>query len=167
MPLLDDQSEQGAAAIVLGDLADGWTFATLNRAFRLLMTEPKPALIALGMTRYWQTPNGLQLDVAPFVVALEHATGCRAEVMGKPSAAFFQVALDMLGVAAADSVMVGDDIRGDVDAAQRAGLHGILVQTGKYRPPDLDLGIVPDVTLDSIAGLPQWWESNADRDGAQ
>ncbi len=162
LPLLDDTAEHGAAAVVLGDLGERWTFATLNRAFRLLMDRPQPALVALGMTRYWQTPNGLQLDVAPFVVALEHATGCRAEVMGKPSAAFFQVALDMLGVAAADAAMIGDDIKGDVDAAQRAGLHGILVRTGKFRPTDLALGISPHATLDSVAGLPAWWKAAVD-----
>ena len=76
MHLLNEQAERGAAAVVLGDLGEDWTFATLNRAFRLLITEPKPALVALGMTRYWQTPGGLQLDVAPFVVALEHAADC-------------------------------------------------------------------------------------------
>jgi HAD superfamily hydrolase (TIGR01458 family) len=160
LPLLDEQAERGAAAVVLGDLGERWTFATLNRAFRLLIAEPQPVLVALGMTRYWQTPNGLQLDVAPFVVALEHAAGCRAEILGKPSAAFFEAALHRLGVPGAETVMIGDDIRGDVGAAQQAGLHGILVRTGKFRSTDLDLGIVPDATLDSIAALPQWWRKN-------
>ena len=160
LPLLNEHAKQGAAAVVLGDLAEQWNFATLNRAFRLLMAEPKPVLVALGMTRYWQSPAGLQLDVAPFVVALEHAVGCHALVIGKPSVTFFQVALNMLDVQAADTVMVGDDIMGDVDASQQTGLHGILVRTGKYRTQDLDLGIVPDSTLNSIAELPDWWRAN-------
>jgi HAD superfamily hydrolase (TIGR01458 family) len=160
LPLLDEQAERGAAAVVLGDLGENWTFATLNRAFRLLIAEPKPALVALGMTRYWQTPHGLQLDVAPFVVALEHAAGCHAEILGKPAAAFFEAALHTLGMPGTETIMVGDDIRGDVDAAQQAGLRGILVRTGKFRPTDLDLGILPDATLDSIAALPDWWRAN-------
>ncbi|MDH3713602.1 MAG: TIGR01458 family HAD-type hydrolase [Gammaproteobacteria bacterium] len=160
LPLLDERSEHGAAAVVLGDLGENWTFATLNRAFRLLIAEPKPALVALGMTRYWQTPNGLQLDVAPFVVALEHAAGCHAKVLGKPSAAFFEAALHMLGVQGAETIMVGDDIEGDVRAAQQVGLHGILVRTGKFRPTDLELGVDPHATLDSIAALPRWWRAN-------
>lgn len=159
LPLLSDGAERGAAAVVLGDLGQDWTFATLNRAFRLLIAESRPPLVALGMTRYWQTPNGLQLDVAPFVVALEHAAGCKVHVLGKPSAEFFAAATGKLGVVAADTCMIGDDIRGDVDAAQQAGMHGILVRTGKFRPSDLELGIRPFATLDSIAALPGWWES--------
>ena len=160
LPLLSEHAEQGATAVVLGDLAEQWNFATLNRAFRLLMAEPAPALVALGMTRFWRTPTGLQLDVAPFVVALQHAAGCQVQVMGKPSVDFFQTALNILDVKAANTVMVGDDIKGDIDAAQQAGLRGMLVRTGKFRPPDLDLGIVPDTILNSIAELPNWWGAN-------
>ena len=159
LPLLGEQAQDGAAAVVLGDLGEGWTFATLNRAFRLLMAEPRPPLVALGMTRYWQTPGGLQLDVAPFVVALQHASGCAVHVLGKPSAEFFAAALHKLNASAADTFMIGDDIRGDVDAGQQAGLRGILVRTGKFRPADLKLGIRPHATLDSIAALPGWWEN--------
>jgi ribonucleotide monophosphatase NagD (HAD superfamily) len=65
-------------------LGEGWDFATLNRAFRLLMAEPHPRLIALGMTRYWRAADGLRLDTAPFVVALQHATGIAPVVLGKP-----------------------------------------------------------------------------------
>jgi ribonucleotide monophosphatase NagD (HAD superfamily) len=55
--------------------------------------------------------------------------------------------------------MIGDDIRGDVGGAQAAGLAGALVRTGKFRPGDLDGDIRPDVVLDSVADLPQWWEN--------
>jgi hypothetical protein len=37
------------------------------------------------------------LDVAPFTVALEHATGTRVEVLRKPAPAFFEAALSRLG----------------------------------------------------------------------
>ena len=54
----------------------------------------------------------------------------RAEVTGKPAAAFFATALAALGADAAETVMVGDDIEADVLAAQRHGLTGVLVRTG-------------------------------------
>ncbi|MEX2524059.1 MAG: TIGR01458 family HAD-type hydrolase [Gammaproteobacteria bacterium] len=154
--------EYGAAAVVLGDLGEGWDFATLNRAFRLLMDEPAPVLIALGMTRYWRAPDGLRLDVAPFVKALEHAAGCEAIVLGKPSGDFFQTALDRLGAEAETTLMIGDDIVGDIQGAQRAGIRAALVRTGKFRPADLKGGIEPDVVLDSIADLPNWWNSRSE-----
>jgi HAD superfamily hydrolase (TIGR01458 family) len=157
---LGDTAEDGARSVVIGDIGEAWDFATLNRAFRLLMAEPRPILIALGMSRYAQGETGLVLDVAPFIKALEHAADCEAVVMGKPAKRFFEAALRELGTAAADTVMVGDDVRGDVGGAQAAGLTGILVRTGKFRPADLDGAVRPDAILDSVADLPQWWETH-------
>jgi len=157
LELLDSQAESGAAALVIGDLGNLWTFEKLNQAFRLLMAEPHPALLALGMTRYWHTQNGLQLDVAPFVVALEHASGANAIVVGKPAKEFFDSALEILGSPANQSVMIGDDIRGDVKGALVAGLKAILVRTGKFRQNDLTQGIEPTAVIESIAALPDWW----------
>jgi phospholysine phosphohistidine inorganic pyrophosphate phosphatase len=160
--ILPDDAERGADAVVIGDLGDGWRFGVLNRAFRLLMAEPHPLLVALGMTRYWQAPDGLRLDTAPFVAALEYASGVRASVLGKPAAPFFEAALARLGQPAKDVCMVGDDIVTDVGAAQALGLVGALVKTGKFRPADLDSDIHPDAVLDSIAALPDWWARHRD-----
>jgi HAD superfamily hydrolase (TIGR01458 family) len=155
--VLPENRETGADYVIVGDLGERWDFRTLNRAFRLLHNNPAATLIALGMTRYWQAPDGPRLDTAPFVVALEHATGRRAVVLGKPSQEFFDAAVKRLGLAPADVLMIGDDIRTDIARAQAAGLRAALVRTGKFRPSDLNEGIQPDVVLDSIAGLPQWW----------
>jgi ribonucleotide monophosphatase NagD (HAD superfamily) len=78
LPLLAEDAERGAAYVVIGDLGDLWDYRTLNRAFRLLHYNPDAKLIALGMTRYWRAADGIALDVAPFVVALETLPG------GKP-----------------------------------------------------------------------------------
>jgi len=161
LEVLAAEVEEGAAAVVLGDLGPAWDFAALNRAFRLLAAEPRPQLVALGMTRYWRAPDGLRLDVAPFVVALEHAAEVRAEVLGKPARAFFRIALERLGMAEGETLMVGDDIRADVEAGQQAGLRTALVRTGKFRPVDLETGIRPDAVLDSVAELPAWWRERA------
>jgi len=141
-------------AVVVGDLGRDWTFDRLNTAFRDLMREPRPQLVALGMTRYWHAPDGLRLDTAPFVLALAHAAGVEQVVLGKPAPDFFATALARLGVEPAQAAMIGDDIRADVGGAQAAGLRGILVRTGKFRPADLACGIEPDLVLDSIAELP-------------
>ena len=157
---LPEDRESGAGAVVLGDLGSGWDFATLNRAFRLLMAEPRPYLVALGMTRYWRAPDGLRLDTAPFVAALQHATGTEPVVLGKPAAAFFEAALGAVGSTAEESLMIGDDIRGDICGAQACGIKGLLVRTGKFRDSDLQAGIKPHAVLDSIAGLPRWWRES-------
>jgi HAD superfamily hydrolase (TIGR01458 family) len=125
------------------------------------MAEPRPHLIALGMTRYWRAPDGLRLDTAPFVAALRHATGIEPVVLGKPAGPFFATALARIGVRAQETLMVGDDIRGDVGGARACGIRGVLVRTGKFRESDLRGDIEPDGVLDSIAGLPEWWREKA------
>jgi putative hydrolase of the HAD superfamily len=50
----------------------------------------------------------------------------------KPHPSIFESALALLGVGAAESVMVGDSLLHDVQGARRVGMHGILVQ----RSPD-------------------------------
>jgi len=150
-------------AVVIGDLGSAWDFQLLNRAFQFLMQDPQPELIALGMTRYWRGKNGLQLDVAPFIKALEHAASCEAIVVGKPACAFFEASLALLQARADQALMIGDDIVGDVDAAQRCGIRGIQVRTGKFRDGDLEGTIKPFALLDSIADLPDWWESTLAR----
>ena len=72
--------------------------------------------------------------------------------MGRPAAAFSATALVHLG---AGAVMVGNDIETDVLAAQRQGLAGVLVKTGKdlARTHHAASG-TPDHVLDSFADLP-------------
>lgn len=154
---LPASADRGAGAVVVGDLGSGWDFATLNRAFRLLMDDPSVPLIALGLTRYWRADDGLRLDAGAFVRALEYACGREAVVLGKPDPAFYRTAVDDLRLAPEQVVMVGDDIRTDVEGAQRAGLVGVLVRTGKFSPADLAGDVTPDAMLDSIADLPHWW----------
>jgi len=154
---LPEQAETGADYVAIGDLGERWDFRTLNRAFRLLHANPDATLMALGMTRFWQSQDGIALDVAPFVAALEHATGRKAMVFGKPAARFFHAAAEQLNVAAEEILMVGDDIVTDVGGAQQAGLRGALVKTGKFRPEDLAGGVMPDAVLESVAELPAFY----------
>jgi ribonucleotide monophosphatase NagD (HAD superfamily) len=102
--------------------------------------------------------------VAPFVAALEHATDRKALVFGKPAGAFFRAAAEKLRVPAGQIVMIGDDIQTDVAGAQQAGLKGVLVKTGKFRPSDLEGQVKPDAVLGSIADLPAWWERRGSAD---
>jgi HAD superfamily hydrolase (TIGR01458 family) len=145
-------------AVIIGDLGTDWTFDTMNLIFRSLINNPSATLIALGMTRYWRAADGLQLDVGPMVKAIEYATGRTALVTGKPAKDFYQTAVEL--VDDDDVFMIGDDIRGDVEAAQKAGLKAILVRTGKFTETDLTLAVEPDAVLSSIAALPQWWQEN-------
>ena len=140
-------------AVVVGDLGSRFDYAVLDRAFRQLMDGAE--LVALQKNRYWRTPDGLSLDVGPFVAALEFAAGTRAIVVGKPSSDFFESVLVGLSVDARRAAMIGDDVESDIGGAQAAGLRGILVRTGKYRAEAVEAsGITPTATVDSIADVP-------------
>lgn len=156
--VLADTAEQGAEAVIVGDLGENWNFQCLNRAFRLLTADPDCRLLALGMTRYWRATDGLRLDTGPFVRALEFASDKSATVLGKPAPDFFNIALEQLGHDAEQTIMIGDDIRADIAGAQQSGLKTALVKTGKFRDTDLSGNIQPDYLLDSIADLPTLWQ---------
>ena len=124
------------------------------------MSESNPTLISLGLTRYWRSKDGLRLDVGAFTKGLEYAVSKKAKVMGKPSKDFYMQALKILNTSANDTYMVGDDIVGDIAGAQAAGIHGILVKTGKYRTEDERSKIRPEFIMDSIADFHGWWLSH-------
>jgi len=148
-----EEADTDVDAVIMGDLGEQMGYATLNRAFRHVMAGAE--LIALQKNRFWLTADGLALDAGPFVAAIEYATGRCAEVVGKPSAAFFALVLEGLGVTAEQAAMVGDDVEVDIGGAQAAGLAGILVKTGKYREDVVAAaGVDPAATADSIAAVP-------------
>lgn len=152
--------ETHADIIVIGGAEELLTYENLNHAFRMLMEGA--ILLATHSNLYWRTSEGLQLDSGPFVHALELATGQRATVLGKPNHAFFEQALLTISVQPQEALMVGDDLENDIDGAQRAGLQGALVCTGKHnaQSPLLEF-IRPDVILPSITDLPGWLEARS------
>ena len=130
-----------------------FAYENLNRAFAEL--EAGARLVCLHRNRWWQTTRGPMLDAGAFVAGLEYAASVEAEVVGKPSRAYFEAALAELGAAADEAVMVGDDVESDVGGAKAAGLRGVLVRTGKFREEALaSADPQPDGVVESIAGLP-------------
>ncbi|MDR3080551.1 MAG: HAD-IIA family hydrolase [Streptomyces sp.] len=139
--------------VIVGGAGPEFDYAALNRAFGHLQQGAR--LVAMHRNLYWRTDRGLQLDTGAFLLGLEKAARTEAEVTGKPSPAFFETALARLGVGADRVLMVGDDIESDVLAAQRVGITGVLVRTGKYLPEvHRAASGEPDHVLDSFADLP-------------
>ena len=158
-PLLEDLrgvvlTHREPEYVLVGDLGTGFTYERLDVAFGNLMEGAE--LVALQKNRYWQKESGISLDAGPFVAALEYASGKEATVVGKPERSFFEAALHELGLEAGEVAMVGDDAEADVAGAKAAGLLGIQVRTGKYRPgeaPDADLVVESFARLPEVLGL--------------
>jgi len=140
--------------VVVGDARDNMNYRNLNTAFRYLMEGAD--LVAAAKNRYYRDKDGkLSLDAGPFVVALEYASGKKAILIGKPNREFFLKAVKSMGLEPAEVVIVGDDIEADVKGGMDAGLIGILVKTGKFRPGDLQKGIKPHAVIETINELPK------------
>lgn len=127
-----DLPSVGEEAVVIGDAGEFFTYDLLNRAYRKIINGA--AFLALAKNRNFLDRDGeLSLDVGAFVEGLEYASARQAIVLGKPAPMFFKLAVEGLGCAAKDVVMIGDDAEADVGGAMAAGLMGVLVRTGKYR----------------------------------
>jgi HAD superfamily hydrolase (TIGR01458 family) len=132
-----------------------FSYMNLARAFAEL--DSGAELYCLHKNRWWQTSRGPLLDSGAFVAGLEYAAGVEATVLGKPSPAFFGVALDAIDADAELTWMVGDDLEADVIGAKSCGLKAILVRTGKFRESALDDALVkPDAIVDSLGDVPDY-----------
>jgi HAD superfamily hydrolase (TIGR01458 family) len=147
------EDDAPADVVIIGGGGPEFSYAALNRAFAQLRGGAR--LVAMHRNLYWRTREGLQLDGGAFLLGLEAAASTTAEVVGKPAAGFFTSALSRLQVSAGEAIMIGDDIEADVLGAQRAGITGVLVRTGKFLPEDLERADgSPDHVMDSIADVP-------------
>ena len=148
--------EPAPEVVLVGDIGERWSHRLLNEAFRYVMDGAR--LLAVQRGRYWLGPTGLEVDAGAYVAALEYATGQSAVVCGKPNVEFFQAAtadlVQGVPLERRSIAMVGDDLGSDIEGAQKAGLQGWLVRTGKYRRDILESStIVPDRVIDSVAVL--------------
>jgi HAD superfamily hydrolase (TIGR01458 family) len=158
--------QEDAEAVLLGgadetaETGEVFAYENLNRAFAALREGAR--LVCLHKNRWWQTADGPLLDAGAFVAGLEYAAQVEAEIVGKPTAAYFESALAELDSTPSEAVMVGDDVEADIGGAKQIGMRGVLVRTGKFRPAALEeADPQPDAVLDSIAELPAWIEAEA------
>jgi HAD superfamily hydrolase (TIGR01450 family) len=70
----------------------------------------------------------------PMVAAIGTLAYKEPEVLGKPSPAFFELALRRLGVAPQEAVMIGDNVETDIKGGKAAGLFTILITESNVKP---------------------------------
>lgn len=84
--------------------------------------------LAAGRDPTYPTESGLWPGTGAILAAVERASGREAKVIGKPEPQLFRTALERLG--SGRTLVVGDRLDADVEAAARAGLDAALVLTG-------------------------------------
>lgn len=101
----------------------------LKRGARLVVTNPDQNVDAEIDGEHRVLPGGGAL-VAPFAVA----TGMEPVVIGKPQPLLFEMALERLGCAAENCLMIGDRPDTDIAGAAALGISTALVRTGRFGP---------------------------------
>lgn len=91
----------------------------LRRGAELLATSRDPT---------YPMPDGLWPGTGAILAAIETASDCKAVLVGKPEPQLFYTALERLGEGR--TLVVGDRLASDVEAAKRAGLDAALVLSG-------------------------------------
>jgi len=144
--------EEGADCVALGDMKAKFTYDLLNRILSVLWDGAD--FLAMQADPYDMGEGGPKVNVGGWLALLERASGRQATLIGKPSPICYRMALEELGVTAAEAVGVGDRVESDVAGGQATGIRTVLVRTGHFRPQDLDGPVQPDVILNSLADLP-------------
>lgn len=161
-PPLVAELERAGLAPVDGPEVD-WVVVAFDRtfAYRKLeialraVTRHGARLIGTNPDRTCPTEDGEIPDAAGMIGAVEGVTGRRVDpIVGKPSPITLRVALERLGLPAADCAVVGDRLETDIAMGKAAGLATVLVLTGITAPGDPAIARWrPDHVLASLEDL--------------
>jgi phosphoglycolate/pyridoxal phosphate phosphatase family enzyme len=143
-----------ATDVVVVSFDRTFDYAKLHAGFRAVR-ERGAVIVATNPDPFCPTRDGGLPDCAAMLAALEACTGARAEaIVGKPSPHMIGAVLERLGVAAADTAMIGDRLLTDVAMGQAVGATGVLVLSGATSADELTASPVrPDYVLSSIRDL--------------
>lgn len=101
------------------------------------------------------SPEGGLPDTGAYMDLFEATTGVRpVHVCGKPNAGMILHKVEELGLRPEQCAMVGDRLYTDIEMAERAGAHGILVLSGEATMADLAKSPQnPSLVVDSVSSL--------------
>ena len=101
------------------------------------------------------SPEGGLPDTGAYMALFEATTGVSpVHVCGKPNKGMILHKIEELGLEASECAMVGDRLYTDMEMAERAGVHGVLVLSGEATRKDLERsGMSPSLVVESVGAL--------------
>src|SRR5207248_9509720 len=135
-------------------VGEGRTFnlELVEAAVRMILGGAK--LIATNMDPNCPTSQGLRPGCGAIVAMLETATGLKAFSVGKPSPVMMRAARKELGLATAETIMIGDTMETDILGGVSLGYRTVLVLSGGTRSQDVaGHAFAPDLIVGSLADL--------------
>jgi HAD superfamily hydrolase (TIGR01549 family) len=135
------------------EIEEGWAvsenFELFEDAFPVL-EELRAARLKIGLVS-----NGIR-DLTEFVahhrLDVDAIVDSRSHGRVKPHPTIFQAALELLGAAPAEAVMVGDSVEEDVEGARALGMRAILIDR-EDRHPDFEGRLTDLYGLPAALGL--------------
>lgn len=135
--------------VVVGE-GRAMTLEMLEAATNMILGGAR--LIATNLDPNCPTEHGTRPGCGATVALLEVATGRQAFSVGKPSPVMMRAARKELGLATAETVLIGDTMATDILGGVQMGYRTMLVLTGTTKREDLGaFAYQPDVVLESIA----------------
>ncbi len=141
--------------VVLASVDRAFDYRKLTIGFRALRRGAR--FWATNTDATWPQSGGEIPDAGAIIGALEGCTSRKVEIVtGKPSQLIVQLALEKLGRAARDCLLVGDSLASDIAMGAHAGMQTALVLTGVTQRADAERAASkPDHVLESIAQVPR------------
>jgi 4-nitrophenyl phosphatase len=151
-----DGADDSPPEIVVVGIDFELTYAKLKETARHLLNGAE--FIGTNPDKTFPLPDGLVPGTGSLIAALEATAGRPATIIGKPGKPMFQAALDMLGTAPSQTLMVGDRLDTDIAGAKHAGLQTALLLSGVTSEEDLaESDLWPDVAYKGLPELLRAW----------
>lgn len=113
-------------------------------------------LVGMHETSIYAKNSKRYPGVGAILKMLEFATSVNYEVVGKPSVAFYTLALEKIKAKSFSEItIISDDVKGDLGGAKELGMRTIFVTSGKYKTKEEILPLLkphlrPDETYASL-----------------
>ena len=141
-------------ALVVASMDREVNFEKLKRATLLIRRGVR--FIATNLDPTNPSEEGLVPGTGAMIVALEAASGVKAEAIGKPEPTMYQMAMDLMHACPETTAALGDRADTDILGGKRASLTTLCVLSGSSDRAEAE-AYEADMIFDDIADLLETW----------
>jgi 4-nitrophenyl phosphatase len=131
------------------------TYEKLKRASLLIRNGAR--FIATNLDPTNPSEEGLLPGTGSMIVALEAASGVKAQAIGKPEPIMYDLAIDQMGADREKTAVIGDRVDTDILGGKKANLTTICVLSGSSDKAEAE-AIGSDMIFDDIGHLLEVWK---------
>ncbi|WP_204519699.1 TIGR01457 family HAD-type hydrolase [Brevibacillus fulvus] len=181
---LSEKEPHGADVFIIGE--EGLHTALQQSGFRLTAEQPRYVVIGIDRAFTYEklaiavrairngaqliatnkdaalpTENGLAPGTGSLVAAVSVAAGTTPLFIGKPETIIVNYALQRLGTAPEETLIVGDNLFTDIEAGANSGLDSLLVLTGFSTEAEAERH--PHRPTYVAANVYDWWKQQREQ----